>query len=94
MLELVTDLIGLPVYTKEGIYLGDVNNVMLDITGRKINGLLVVNTNPNLVEDSANINVPYRWVQAVGDIIILKYFPKHVSLRRDTESEEYQEYKW
>lgn len=95
MLELVTDLIGLPVYTKSGIYLGDVNNVVLDITANKIYGLFVSNTNPSLVEDSANLNIPYRWVQSVGDVIILKYFPPRVSVRRETsQAEEYEKYKW
>ena len=95
MLELVTDLIGLPVYTKEGIYLGDVNNVVLDITNNKINGLFVSNTNPTLVEESANLNIPFRWVQAVGDIISLKYFPPRVTLRRESpDGEEYEKYKW
>ncbi|MCI0497218.1 MAG: PRC-barrel domain-containing protein [Thermoplasmata archaeon] len=95
MLELVTDLIGLPVYTKEGIYLGDVNNVVLDVTNNRINGLFVSNTNPTLVEESANLNIPYRWVQSVGDIINLKYFPPRVTLRRETtEAEEYDKYKW
>jgi sporulation protein YlmC with PRC-barrel domain len=26
--------------------------------------------------------VPYRWIQAVGDVVILKYFPKRVTTRK------------
>jgi len=26
--------------------------------------------------------VPYRWVSAVNDVVILKYFPKRVSVKR------------
>lgn len=28
------------------------------------------------------MSVPYRWVQSVGDIVILRYFPKRVSLKK------------
>src|SRR5207244_263502 len=39
-------------------------------------------TNPLLVEGSRAVSVPYRWVQSVGDIVVLRYFPKRVSLRK------------
>ncbi len=95
MMSLITELIGLPVYTKAGVYLGDVNNVVLDISNNMVHGLFVANTNPALVENSANINIPYRWVQAVGDVVILKYFPPRVNIQREAESEEeFETYKW
>jgi len=28
------------------------------------------------------VSVPYRWIQSVGDIVILRYFPKRVSLKK------------
>jgi len=31
------------------------------------------------------VNVPYRWVSAIGDVIILKYFPKRVALKRTSK---------
>jgi len=39
-------------------------------------------TNPLLVEGSRAVSVPYRWVQSVGDIVVLRYFPKRVSLKK------------
>ena len=36
------------------------------------------NPNPLLVEHSRPVSVPYRWISSVGDVIVLKYFPKFV----------------
>lgn len=73
------------VYTNQGVQLGTVENVVLDVTNSKIDALYISGTNPILVEDSVNLNVPYRWIQAVGDIILLKYFPGKVALKKEIE---------
>ena len=85
MLEEISELIGLQVYTYDGIFLGNVDNVVIDLENRKINGLFIGDTNPLLVEDSMPVNVPYRWVQAIGDIVLLRYFPKRVSMKKGSE---------
>ncbi len=84
MLEEVSELIGIQVYTNKGTFLGNVSNVILDIEDRKVESLFITDTNPLLVEDSRNIAVPYRWVSSVGDIILLRFFPKRVSIRKAT----------
>ncbi len=76
MLEEISEMIGLQVYTKDGMFLGTVNNVVMDMEEGKIDGIFVGDTNPLLVEESKSVNVPYRWVSSVGDIIILRYFPR------------------
>jgi sporulation protein YlmC with PRC-barrel domain len=81
MLEEASEFIGLQVYTPNGIFLGNVNNLVIDLEKKKIDGLFIGETNPLLVEDSKSVNVPFRWIQAVGDIILLKYFPKRVTTR-------------
>ena len=84
MLEEATELIGLQVYTPNGIFLGNVNNLVIDLENKKVDGLFINETNPLLVEDSKAVNVPYRWIQSVGDVVILKYFPKRVTARKPT----------
>jgi sporulation protein YlmC with PRC-barrel domain len=79
MLEEATELIGLQVYTPNGIFLGSVNNLVIDLENKKVDGMFISETNPLLVEGSKAVNVPYRWIQAVGDVIVLKYFPKRVT---------------
>jgi sporulation protein YlmC with PRC-barrel domain len=82
MLEEASELIGLQVYTNQGIYLGDVSNLVVEVDDNKVQGLFVSNTNPMLVEGSKAVNVPFRWIGAMGDVIILKYFPKRVALKK------------
>ena len=87
-LEEVTSFLKLPVYTREGKYVGHVRNVFLDIEGRSVSSLLVTNTNPSLVEGSIDVAVPYRWVNAVGDIVILSNFPNKVTTQKKKEKDE------
>ena len=84
----VTSFLKLPVYTREGTYVGHVKNVFLDVEERKVSSLLVTNTNPSLVEGSVDVSVPYRWVNAVGDIVILSNFPEKVATRKEEEPKE------
>lgn len=83
----VTAFINLPVYTHKGIYVGEVRNVLLDTEECKVDKLILTETNQELVENGIDVAVPYRWVSAVGDIIILSYFPERVE-RPMTEEEE------
>ena len=69
-------------YTNHGLFLGNVNNLIVDVENGEVDGLFIQETNPLLVEDSRSVSVPYRWIQSVGDIVVLKYFPKRVSLRK------------
>ncbi len=75
-----TELIGLEVYTDKGYLLGTVEDLLIDIDEYKVYGLYVEKTNPLLVEDGVPVSVPYRWVKAVGDVILLKKFPSYVSI--------------
>ncbi len=86
--EEITSFLKLPVYTREGKYVGHVKNVFLDVEEKKVSSLLVTNTNPSLVEGSVDVSVPYRWVNAVSDIVILSNFPGKVSTRKEEEKPE------
>jgi len=82
LLEELSEIIGLQVYTHNGVFLGNVNNLVVDVDNGAVDGIFVGETNPLLVEGSRAVSVPYRWVQSVGDIVVLRYFPKRVSLRK------------
>ncbi len=81
MLGEISEIIGLQVYTQNGVFLGNVNNLVVDVDNGSVDGIFVGETNPLLVEGSRAVSVPYRWVQSVGDIVVLRYFPKRVSLK-------------
>lgn len=86
--EEVTTFLKLPVYTRGGTYVGHVRNVFFDMDEKCISSLLVTNTNPALVEGTVDVAVPYNWVNAVGDIVILSYFPPRVAMKRKEKKEE------
>ena len=88
MAEEITSFLKLPVYTREGIYVGHVRNVFLDMDEKCVSSLLVTNTNPSLVEGTVDVAVPYRWVNAVGDIVILSHFPEKVTTKKKEEKTE------
>jgi sporulation protein YlmC with PRC-barrel domain len=64
------------------VFLGNVNNLVVDVDNGSVDGIFVGETNPLLVEGSRAVSVPYRWVQSVGDIVVLRYFPKRVTTKR------------
>ena len=86
--EEVTSFLKLPVYTRGGTYVGHVRNVFIDMDEKCVSSLLVTNTNPTLVEGTVDVAVPYRWVNAVGDIVILSHFPERVTTKKKKEKTE------
>ena len=82
MLVEMTELLGRQIYTPDGRLLGEVDNVVVDVDASKIDGIYVEESSPMLVEDSRPVSVPYRWVSAVNDVVLLKYFPKRVSVKK------------
>lgn len=75
MLETVNNVKGLEIYTPGGIFVGVVDEVLFDISKMSAYGLFVANANPALVDENVSISIPIRWVQSIGDIIILSRFP-------------------
>ena len=85
MLDEITKIMGLAVYTPGGVFVGIADNMVFDPKDRKIDGIFVQDTNPSVVERGVSVNIPYRWVQAVGDVILLKMFPDRVTLDHGKE---------
>ncbi len=87
MLEEITNLISRLVYSPKGFLIGEVKNIDLDIDNCRVDGICLVDTNERIIENAQNICVPYRWIQDVGDVIVLRYFPDRVSIK-ETYAEE------
>lgn len=88
MVTELTSYLGRPVYNAKGTFVGSVGNVIIDLPTRRVGSLLLTRTNPNLVDGSRDVAVPYRWVSALGDIVILSTFPEHVTVVEETVQEE------
>ena len=71
-------LIGLKIYTKDGIFVGTVGKIVFDIQNKTIDSFVVNDASIALVEPNIVISIPFSWVSGVGDIIILKRFPLRI----------------
>ncbi len=92
----LSSLYGQDIYTDRGVYVGKIEDVNVDIKGRRIAGLVVKNINPNVfdVGNKRGIIIPYRWVLAIGDIVLIKHVKQRSkSKMKGEESEDSEEEK-
>lgn len=78
MLDETEGIIGLEVYTPLGLFVGNVSDIGFDVTNRCVDGLIVKDVNPALAENNIIVNIPYSWVSAIGDVVLLKRFPERI----------------
>ena len=87
----ITSLVGREVYTNNGIFVGEVEDLKLNLDSRTVTGLAVGRLNPQLFEQEARqskgVIVPYRWVRAVGDVILVTDVVERVREPDDEEEE-------
>ncbi|MFB6139217.1 MAG: PRC-barrel domain-containing protein [Halosimplex sp.] len=88
----ITTLVGREVYTKNGVFVGEVEDLRLDLNVQQVTGLALHEVNTELfdpsVGSSRGVIVPYRWVQAVGDIVIVNDVVERVHGDEDGDEEE------
>jgi sporulation protein YlmC with PRC-barrel domain len=74
-LQEITALIEHEVYSASGTFVGQVEDLKLDLDAEAVTGLALGRVNDEMFEeyaaDERGIIVPYRWVRSVGDIIIV-----------------------
>jgi sporulation protein YlmC with PRC-barrel domain len=88
----ITTLVGREVYSKNGVFLGEVEDLRLDLDAERVTGLALQELNGELFGDTAagarGVILPYRWGQAVGDVIIVNDIVERLdSIEGDDESE-------
>ncbi|GAB3038196.1 PRC-barrel domain-containing protein [Natronobiforma cellulositropha] len=85
----ITSLVGREVYSNNGVFVGEVEDLRLNVDGEAVTGLALGRLNAELFAEAINggqgIIVPYRWVRAVGDIILVNDVVERV---RDPDEEE------
>lgn len=71
----ITTLVGREVYSTNGVFVGEVEDIRLDLDERVVTGLALTQLNGELFSAEAGsargVIVPYRWVQAVGDVVLV-----------------------
>ncbi|AAM31661.1 MULTISPECIES: PRC-barrel domain-containing protein [Methanosarcina] len=69
----LTSLFGLNIYTNNGVYVGKLQDLVIDVEEQKVTGLAVSDINRELFDiSSRGIIIPYRWVITAADIIIVR----------------------
>lgn len=86
----ITTLVGREVYSNNGVFVGEVEDVRLDLGGQTVTGLALGELSQELfagrIESGKGVMIPYRWVRAVGDVILINDVVER--LEDDDEDEE------
>ena len=73
--EEITSLVGREVYSNNGVFVGEVRDVHLDFERQTVTELALQDLNDELfhgrIDPGKGVMVPYRWVRAVGDVILI-----------------------
>ncbi|MFB6111906.1 MAG: PRC-barrel domain-containing protein [Halobacteriaceae archaeon] len=71
----ITTLVGREVYSTNGVFVGEVEDLRLDLNDEVVTGLALTQLNTELFSQEASASrgviLPYRWVQAVGDVVLV-----------------------
>lgn len=85
----ITSLVGREVYSNSGVFVGEVEDLQLNLNGEAVTGLALGNLNEELFREEARADkgviVPYRWVRAVGDVVLVNDVVERV---RDPDEEQ------
>lgn len=85
MLTEITNIQNMEVITDKGLSLGRVEDAIIDLDNGEVYELFISETNPELVDDNANVGVPFRWIQSISTVILLKHFPGRIRRRQEIE---------
>ena len=87
----ITTLVGREVYSKNGVFVGEVEDIRLDLDRQTVTGLALHQLNTELFDAEARtargVIIPYRWVQAVGDVVIVNEIVERLT-QPETDDEE------
>jgi sporulation protein YlmC with PRC-barrel domain len=85
----ITTLIGREVYSSNGVFVGEIEDVRLDLDAERVSGIAIAALDDELFANVARgvrgVVVPYRWVRAVGDVVLVHDL---IERPKDPEDEE------
>ena len=75
----IASLLDQDVYSQRGVFVGRVEDAVLDPENGIVSGLAIRDVNQDLFEKKGGkgIIIPFRWVVAVADIIIIRHPAKN-----------------
>jgi len=71
----ITSLVGREVYSNNGVFVGEIEDLQLDLEREAVTGLALGDINRELFDSrvprSKGVILPYRWVRSVGDVVLV-----------------------
>ncbi|NTU99701.1 MAG: photosystem reaction center subunit H [Methanoregulaceae archaeon] len=73
----ITDMFELKVYTEKSVFVGEVEDVLIDVESKKMESVVVGKLNQQLVDikNYKGLKIPFRIIRSIGDIIIIRHLP-------------------
>ncbi|MCL2142073.1 MAG: PRC-barrel domain-containing protein [Methanimicrococcus sp.] len=69
----LTSFFGLDIYTVNGIYVGKVVDLIIDVESQSVSGLIANHVNTDVFDVTGDgIIIPYRWVVTASDIVLIR----------------------
>lgn len=69
----ISSLFSLNIYTESGIYVGKINDIVIDVNKRKVTELGLFDINRTIHDvPTPGILIPYRLIVSIGDIVIVR----------------------
>ncbi|MDR0767850.1 hypothetical protein MmiHf6_09930 [Methanimicrococcus hongohii] len=69
----LTSLFGLDIYTVNGIYVGKVIDLIIDVESQSVSGIIANHVNTDVFDVAGDgIIIPYRWVVTAADIVLIR----------------------
>ena len=72
----VSQINGKEIYLPAGRLLGVVGETVIDGNQLCATHIFVAGCPDDLVEKGVNLTIPWRWIRSIGDVVILRWFPK------------------
>ena len=71
----ITELFDLKMYTEKSVFVGEVEDILIDIDSKKMESIVVGKLNPQLVDikNYKGLKVPFRIIRSIGDIILVRH---------------------
>ena len=86
----ITSLVGREVYSNNGVFVGEVEDIQLDLDREAVTGLALAELNDELfsgrIEPGKGVMIPYRWIRAVGDVILVNDVVERLRNEEDEEA--------
>jgi sporulation protein YlmC with PRC-barrel domain len=87
----ITSLVGREVYTNTGVFIGQIEDLRLNLDTEEVTGLALHELSSELfgaeTASARGVIVPYRWVRAVGDVVIVNEIVERIQRQDQGEGE-------